>query len=145
MYICASLLVKFFGLNEHIPNIYFHHIIRHKNCCVDFLVDIERSLKLSVIVWYGPHQNWTRYWGLISQVESIYSFFFYFFSFVVLLEKMVTLIHNWKWVIVQVVFILFFSFFRVKYVLRSVMDTLFQRLSKRFTLLLDETRMSLTL
>jgi len=48
MHVNASLLVNFFGLNEHIPNISFQHVFREGNHCANFLAKLGRSSRLGV-------------------------------------------------------------------------------------------------
>ena len=48
MCVYTSLLVKIFGLKEHIPNISFQHVLRDGNHCAYFLAKLGRSSRLGV-------------------------------------------------------------------------------------------------
>jgi len=53
-HVYASLLVKVFGLNEHIPKKKIQQVFREGNCCTNFLAKLRHSSWLSVIFLKVP-------------------------------------------------------------------------------------------
>jgi hypothetical protein len=54
MHVYASLLVKIFGLKEHIRDISFQHVLREGNHSANSLAKLGRSLRLGVTFWHTP-------------------------------------------------------------------------------------------
>lgn len=65
MHLYASLLVKIFGLKEHIPNIYFQHVFREYISCKDFLTN--GSSRLGVTFWQTSPSKLKSRWGMMSK------------------------------------------------------------------------------
>jgi len=79
MHVYASLLLKIFGLREHIPNVYFQHVLGESNCYVDLMVKFGRSSRLSVIF---RHTSFLELKNVLSLVALDQDFFLvFFFSF----------------------------------------------------------------
>jgi hypothetical protein len=54
MHVYAYLLVKIFGLKEHIRDISFQQVLREGNHSADFLAKLRCSLRLGVTFWHAP-------------------------------------------------------------------------------------------
>ena len=75
MPVYTSLLVKFFGLKEHILKFLSNSALRGNHCAY-FLVKVRRSIRLVVTFWQASHRSWSQCWGLIpNPVFRIFLFF----------------------------------------------------------------------
>ena len=81
MHVFASLLVKIFGLKEHIPNISFQHVLREGNHCTNFLAKLGHSSRLGVTFWQSPPSKLKSVLRLDAQNWALFWVFFYFFFF----------------------------------------------------------------
>lgn len=79
MHVYASLLVKIFGLKEHICNISLQHVLREGNHCADFLAKLGSSSRLGVTFWHAPPSELKSVLRLVAPGWALFLGFFFFF------------------------------------------------------------------